>query len=290
MNRRKRFIQIKMMCFCIFFISVLITSGYCHGDIHLSITRVTKEIKNHPDSANLYYTRAQFYQTDQDFDRSMADYLHAIQLDPTIIHVNFELAKLCLQHGYVSTAMIYINTFLDVHPNHGKARFTKSLIFSALENNHEALNEIKNGINNIPDPEPEHFLMASNTELLLDSTRIEEALSWLREGERILGKNIVMAQNYIQLCKTYKKWDLALMKVKEIMTYFPRKEKWLFEKGHIFELSGKFEESKEMYIDCINTIHELPTKFRKTPAMLYLLSEAISGRDRVAKMSTIKNN
>lgn len=257
------------------------TIGFAHGDIHIAIKQVTQEIKMAPDSAILYFNRGQLYKSDGDFENSKKDFEYAFSMDERLDRVDFELAKLYLEHGYLYDAHQHIDLFLEHYPKHGVARFTRSLILSAEEKNGAALDEMKMAISDMEAPESEHFLLAAQTELVIDSQRIDAALDWFQEGEKVLGRSIVLAEKYIDLSMKYEQWDLAMSKVEEVLSYFPRKEKWLLKKAQIYTLSGQKELAKNFYVQTINTIQQLPRKFRNTPAMLYLMAEAIGGRDRI---------
>ena len=266
--------------FILFFLSWEI-SGFAHGDIHIAIKQVTQEIQMAPDSAILYFNRGQLYKSDGDFEHSKLDFEYALELDESLDRVDFELAKLYLEHGDPNYALEHIDLFLKHYPKHGVARFTRSLILSAEEKNSAALDEMKIAISDMEAPESEHFLLAAQTELVIDSNRIDEALGWFQEGEKILGRSIVLAEKYIDKSMKYQKWELAMSKVEEVLSYFPRKEKWLLKKAQIYALSGQKELAKNFYVQTINTIQQLPQKFRNTPAMLYLMAEAIGGRDQI---------
>src|SRR5687767_3873416 len=61
-------------------IGVACASG--HGDLHLQIVEITKEIEKSPKNAELYMRRAELHRAHLDFDASQADYDYVYTLDP----------------------------------------------------------------------------------------------------------------------------------------------------------------------------------------------------------------
>jgi tetratricopeptide (TPR) repeat protein len=140
-----------------------------HGEVHLLIAEVTEQIRADPQNGELYFTRGRLYQVDGDFDNAMVDYLVALQLDTSLVMVPYFQSKLCFEHGMMDRAMVYIDQLLERFPQHAKGRYLRSLISIAMEHNRSALDDIRMAIVLLDPVEPEHFLLAANAELQIDS-------------------------------------------------------------------------------------------------------------------------
>lgn len=259
-----------------------ITVGQAHGDIHIAISEVTEQIRTDPNNGSLYLKRAQYYQIDGNFELAMVDYLVAEQLDSTLTVVKYHLATLCLDHNLLERGMFYINTFLDLHPDHPKGRYVRSLISIALDQNRPALDDLRIAISLLDNPEPSHFMLAAEAELQIPGPdQLQRALSWYTLGEEYLGFNIVLSQMYAQTAAEHGAYDLALDKIDEIMRHFHRKEKWLLIKGEILESAGYRVEAYIHFARAVSEISDLPPKYRNTRAIMYIEQAAIAGIERL---------
>ena len=260
-----------------------------HGDIHLAIAEVTRQLATDPDNPELYFQRGQFYRQDGDFAHAKADFLKARQLEPDLVAADLELANLHLEHNQLDSAYRYIQRFMLAAPDHVSGRFTRSLILIAMDRTPEAMNDIATGIEMLREPRPAHFLLAARTTLLIDSSRIDEAFGWLEYGEEILGPSIVLTEKHIELATLTGAFDRALARIDQVLLDFPRAEKWEFKKADILEQMGAFDRARAHYERCLEAIRQLPPRHRYTRAMTGLAAAALSGRDRMAARTTGKH-
>ncbi len=258
-----------------------------HGPVHEAIKRLTKKIEMHPDSANLYFSRGQYYVIDDDFNNAYCDYKIALKLAPEKeVFTQLLYAKLYNHFNKPRLAFFYVNQFLESHPNSNDGLITRASTYFLLGNEKSALIDIEKMLQQNFEAKPDYYYQISDAIIKHDSTEYQEAIHWLRKGEERLGFNIALKSKIIDILVRFKNHDEAINEIDSIINQLQRKEKWIIEKAKILEKQNKYSEAYQLYEKAFTDIQSLPNRHKSTVAAMKMEAEAIEG---MIRLQEIKN-
>lgn len=269
------------LLFAVVFLSLLPPIVQAHGDVHVLIDLVSKEIEKTPNNPDLFLKRGQLYTEDRDFKNARKDYLHARNLQPDLYLSDLLLAELYAEHQKADSALIWVNLFLKKHPNDGNALITRAGIYTLLSSPTLAQQDIEQAFQKLKNPSTKHYTFIAKTIIKADSTQIDEALKWLHLGQQRIGFDIVLLETEIKLATKAGRYQHAIGVTNDVMQRFPRKEKWLYQKGQILEKACQNKAALKEYEATLSAINQLPLRFRKTSKMIELEALALEGIHRL---------
>lgn len=246
-----------------------------HGDLGEEIERVSMDIKNAPNNSRLYLKRGQLYTKHLEYTAAKSDLSKARQLDVHLVITDLLMAKIFSATHEPNTALAYINSFLKNQPNQPDGLIIRSGIFHQLQQETAAQKDLEVALYNLKSPSPKHYIAIAESFLRADSLNIAPALDWLEKGQNQFGFDIVLAEKKLALLIQYQRYNRALETIERLIVKFPRPEKWLFQKGEIFEKLDKIENARFYYQKTLESIDRLPMRLQMTKKMLALTASSI---------------
>lgn len=254
-----------------------------HGDLAEQIQLLTNRIELAADNPNLYVQRGQLYAQHREYQAAIKDFRKARQLRPDLFITDLLLAKVLAAQKRPQIALSSINTFLQIHPNHLDGLIIRAGIHQQLDKNVAAQKDFEQAILQNSKVQPKHYIAIAENFLAADSSNIEPALSWLAKGQTQFGFDIVLKQKEVEILVQHKLYKEALQSIDVILTHFPRKEKWLFQKGQIFEKDQTPKQARLQYKATLAAIAQLPKRVQLTKRMLALEAKTIERLQIVKK-------
>lgn len=247
--------------------SLSVPRAQAHGDMHLQIVEVTKQIEQTPKKAELYLRRGELSRAHQDWDSAQADYDRAQALDPHLAGIDFARGSLFLEANWLQSAQVALDRFLAQSTNHVEALVARARTLVKLNQPVPAARDYGRALAFATEPRPDLYIERALALSAGDKPALAEALQGLDEGIRKLGPLITLQLYAIDLEVRLKHADGALARLDQVMAQSPRKEAWLARRGEILQEAGRAVEAKAAFEASLKAIASLPTARRHVPAM-----------------------
>lgn len=251
--------------------SVQITMA--HGPIHEKIEKVTKQIKRHPEDADLYIERAGYYKIDDDFDKSFADYQMARILNPNLTTIDFLLAELFHEFNYNHSALVCIKSFEKLKINQAEALQLKASIFHKLSSPDSALHYAKAAYPHITKARTHFFLSIKDYVLAADSTNYADAMRWLKTGKERLPFDMVVQEVMVDLALQFGDLNTAKQHCEEQIPHLKRQEYWYFKLADVNLKMGDKVSALNNLNSSLNCINQLSRHHRNTSYIKSLIQQ-----------------
>ncbi|HKQ37629.1 MAG TPA: tetratricopeptide repeat protein [Verrucomicrobiae bacterium] len=245
-------------------------SACAHGDLHLQIVEVTKEIEKAPRNAELYMRRAELHRAHYDWDLAQADFDYALALDPKLPFIDLARARMFLEANWPLSCKTAVDKFLVKNPDHWEGRMIRARALAKLNRGIEAAEDFTKSIAKSPDGRPELFLERAQALASAGKDHIDEAIRGLDEGIQSMGALVTLELYAMDLETENGRFDAGLKRLDAIMAKAPRKETWLERRGNILRQAGKPEDARKAYQAALDAMKTLPPARRNVPAMVDL--------------------
>ncbi|MCI0744901.1 MAG: tetratricopeptide repeat protein [Verrucomicrobia subdivision 3 bacterium] len=278
------------MRFWLFLLS-LVAAGeaLAHGDLHLQIAEVTRQIEKNPKNAELYLKRGELHRAHQEWDPAQADYDRALVLDPSLHVIDFTRGRMFLEANWPHSAKICLDRFLLRQTNHVEARVARARALVKLTKHLEAARDYTAAIQQSAAGRPELYIERAQALTEEGTNHFGEALRGLDEGMQKLGTLVTLQLYAIDIELKQKKYDAALDRLEKVAAQSPRKETWLARRGEILQQAGRNPEARRAYEDALKAMASLPPARRNVPAMVELerrIKEALAQTSKPEAGST----
>jgi tetratricopeptide (TPR) repeat protein len=258
----------------VFRVFVLVLLGvapaFGHGDLHLQIVEITKEIEKSPRSTELYMRRGELHRAHLDWDAAQADYDYAFSLDPKLPMIDLARGRLFLEANWPLSCKTAVDRFLAKNPDNYEGLTIRARALVKLNRRLEAAQDYTKAIVKAPEGRPELFLERAQALATEGKEHVDEALKGLEEGIQKMGPLVTLNLYAMDLETENARYDAALKRLDDVMAKAPRKETWLERRGNILRQAGKPAEAREAYRAALEAMKTLPATRRNVPAMLDL--------------------
>jgi len=253
-------------------VSILMpTSVLAHGDLHMQIEQVSKEIRTQP-KADLYLKRGELYRAHREYDAALKDYDLAASADVAMSAVDLCRGKALLESGRPEQAREALNRFLEKTPTHGEGFLTRARAQSELKQYRQAAQDYSRSIELTKEVRPEHFLERS--QVLVKAGDLKEALKGLDAGMARLGGIATLQSAAIEIDLQEQRYDAALARVDRLLAAAERKESQLIRRAEILHKTGREAEAQQAYRQALTAIEALPARLRSKKATQELEQKA----------------
>jgi predicted Zn-dependent protease len=242
--------------------------GFCHGDLHEQITRISERIAAAPGDADLLLRRAELHRLHRDWSAAEKDYARAALLAPDSAGVPFGRAKLHFERRRPRAALGELNQLLSAQPNHVEALVMRARVQRQLGRNKTAAIDFARATAAAPEPQPEYYL--EGAEALAAAGELQRGASVLADGLARLGPVPALVLAAIELDLRLRRFDSALLRIDRAIQASPRKELWLERRGDVLKSAGRPAESAQAYRDALAAIAALSPRLRNTRSMVEL--------------------
>ena len=238
-----------------------------HGDLHLQIVGLTKDIEKDAKNPELYLRRGELHRAHSDWDAAQADYDHAFALDPKMEMIDLAKGRMFLEANWPLSAKIALDRFLVGHPDHAEALVARARTFVKLNQRLAAAKDYTKALAKSSEGRPELYLERAQALATEGKQHVDEALKGLDEGIQKLGPLVTLQLYAIDLEVESKRFDAALARLETVMAKAPRKETWLERRGNILREAGRNTEARQAYEAALKAMDTLPPVRRNVPAM-----------------------
>ena len=247
-----------------------VLSAFGHGDIHLQIEEVTKEIQKAPRDPELYMRRADLHRAHSEWDAAQADYDYAFALNPKLPTIDLLRGRMFLEANWPLSCKIALDRFLAKHPEHSEGLTIRARALVKLNRRLEAAQDYTKAIARANEGRPELYLERAQALTAEGKAHVDEAIKGLDEGVQKMGPLVTLQLYAMDLETENGRYDAALKRLDEVMAKAPRKETWLERRGNILRQAGKRDEARAAYQAGLDAMKTLPPARRNVPAMLEL--------------------
>ena len=267
------------ICVLVMSFIFLVLPGFlrAHGDVEEQIEALTKQIHQDRGNSRLYLKRGELHRVQQEWTAAEADYSRAARLGLGLTVVELARARMLFESGRASAALPRVDRYLTAEPGSIEARVLRARILAKLSRGLEAAREFTRAIEQLSEPQPEHYIERARALFGEGPQHLDEALRGLDEGIQKLGPLVTLELLAIDLELKGKTYDAALGRLEAIAAQSPRQETWLARRGEILLQAGRPAEARLAFRAALEAVEILPPGRRWTPATVEL-----EGRVRAA--------
>jgi predicted Zn-dependent protease len=258
-------------------------AGLGHGDMHLQIQEVTKELEKQPRNAALYLKRGELFRAHGDMDSAHADLERVAALEPKMEVLPLARGRLFYEANWPQSAKIALDYFIRGHTNHVEALALRARCLVKMGQRLDGVHDYTRAIAAAADPQPELYLERAQALNDEGPDYYPEAVKGLEEGMIKMGPLVTLQLYAIDLEVKQKKYDSALSRLDKASAASPRKETWLARKGEILQTAGRTDQASDAFRAALKAISQLPDTRRNVPAMQELQKRINAVLQAIAK-------
>ena len=241
-----------------------------HGAIHEKIEETTEKIEKNPNDPNLYVERAGYYKVDGDFDKSYADYQHALNIDNSLKTIDLLIAELMYHFDYYNAALAAAKSFEKQNINTAECLLLQAKIFDKLFQADSALFYAEAAYPHHTKPNTQYFVQVKEYVLFADKTNYEKAKFWMMEGKKRLPYDLVIQEEYVELAMKFSDYSTAESLCLEQIPKLKRKEYWQYLLATVYDQKGDSAQAQDYLNQALRSIDKLPRHHKSTAYIINL--------------------
>ncbi len=227
--------------------------------------------------ARLYQLRGEEYLVVRDWEKALADFRRARQLQPSGIRVSLPMARVFYEQSEYERALDAIDRYLHRYADDEEGLLLRSHILQELGRDRDALRDLERALSRRSAAQPEIGLVLYRAELQGRLGEWSAAIQGIDEAEAVLGRLLVLENKRIDLLRKKGDIEAALAVLERVLARVPRKERWLLLKAQLLEQAGRLPEAKRQYQGVLDMLDRLPARLSRVPAMKNLRKQAQQG-------------
>lgn len=239
-----------------------------HGDAHVLILDVNRQLETRPKEATLWLRRGELFRLDGNWTNALRDIERALELDPKLDMAVLERGRLHFDAGQPNQATNYLTQFLTRYPSNAVALLVRARSLVWLGDHRNAIRDFSEAIRCSPDSGPDLYLERAAACRALSARGLEEAIAGLEEGLKTVGPVLSLQIAAMDYELELKRWDSALLRLDKLLAHAPRKDRWLMRRAEILLLAGREGEAREEWKRARTEFESLPERMRSTRAGL----------------------
>jgi tetratricopeptide (TPR) repeat protein len=244
-----------------------------HSGVHEQIEDASRRIAAAPGNPQGYVQRGDLYRIHRDWDRALADFGTALQLDATAAGAELGLGRTRLDQGAPQQALPHLNRALARQPGNVRALVTRAQAWRALGKPLTAAADYSRAIEHFPEPGkplPEYYLERARAWAAAGDPHLGKALQGLDEGLQVLGNIQTLALYAVELETRRGNVAGALLRLDPLLAGATRKEFLLLARGDILAAANREQEARQNFLAAQAAIAALPPRHRHTRSMQQL--------------------
>jgi tetratricopeptide (TPR) repeat protein len=206
---------------------------------------ITKEIEKTPTNAKLYLKRAEQFRQQREWKKSLLDYAKAAALDPSLVEVDRERAKLFLRTGRNQEASEAIARFLSNLPDDPEGIVIQGRILMGLGKFGESAASFTKAIQLGFEPAPDLYLERLSVQERDPAVKPAQKLAGLDEGIRKLGSIPSLELKAIELERSSGNLEGALSRIDGLLGKAEAKELWLEHRADLLVRMKRRSEARD---------------------------------------------
>jgi tetratricopeptide (TPR) repeat protein len=274
----------KSAALTIYWICFSFISLWAHGDVHVRIVALTKEIKMHPDSAELYLLRGELFHVDEQYKEATSDFKRAKRkgLDSFRLHLAF--AKNYQKTRQYKKALAHLERILSIEPQQVMALRLKGNVLLDKKDYCGARIPLKQVIAIVDERLVENYLdLASACQQCAAVGARQEAVAVIEKGIADLGPLLAFYEALKAMAIQQQDYKTAIAQQNNIIHYSIRKERPYFERALLYMYIEDKKSALEDLQMSQDLITQLPTRFQQMEAMLQLQQQIAEALQQLNK-------
>lgn len=247
-----------------------------HGDVHLRIESLSRQIELNPKSADLYYKRGELYFAHEDYRAAIRDFKRS-QRNGCNDAINFALALSYFQCGSLNKSQHYLHGLFYSGKYDGKVYHLMAKLLE-LRKDYRASAEIYQTIIDSS--------LYIRPEVYIDLARIYHRQGFFKQEIDLYLKAIdlkgFLPAFYKPLLELYEEQNLygdAIQLLGEVIEKMDRKEFLIYQRGLLFRKTGDLSGFRCDMKRAIRVIQELPPHLRNQSSVQNLEQEILAQLD-----------
>lgn len=267
---------------CVLPVLMLLVAGSAcaHGDTHVQIEALDKQIVGAPRSIELLLRRAEIRRGHREFDVADADYALVLEINPAEPEVHWLRARSRLEAGKPKLALAELDEFIRTRPTHPSARLARARTYDALSRYADAAAEFTEAIAQFTEPQPDFYLERLRAQQAAGMGS-PQRLAGIRQGIVQIGPIPAFEDAAFEIELEMRDWDAALARIDRRAASAARKEYWHFRRAKVLAQAGKKADAVVEFQRCLKAIDALPSGLGNTIAISTLGRDAKSEIERL---------
>lgn len=244
----------------------MLQTALAHGDAHLQITELDRQILTNSRNPKLFLRRGELNRLDGNWTNALADLDRAAALDPRLDAVLLERGRVYFDAGQPEKATNFLSQFIRLNPTNAVARLTRARTYLWMAQAPRAIEDYDAAIRFSPSPGPDLFLERASAQRSLGESGLEQALGGLVEGIQLHGPIVSLEMAALELEVELKRWESALKRLDRVSAAAPRRDRWLMRRAEILESAGRANEALEAWKEARREFQALPERMQTSKA------------------------
>ncbi len=247
-----------------------------HPGFDDEIDGITQKIYDDPDNAELYWLRGDVNRIYRHWDRALADFQMAREIDPELYKSDLGIGRSYYDQGFYLEATTYLNQFLAQEPNNIRGLLIRARARHQLGQYLRAADDYTLAIKQFRSPQkptPVFYLERARALESAGDSYVDDAIKGLEEGLQVLGPIITLDLYAVDLETKRRNYDAALQRMDRIIKRSARKEAYLVRRSKILMQAGRMGEARQDLHASKDAIEKLPRSRRSSGAIKQIRAE-----------------
>lgn len=239
-----------------------------HEGLEEAIERVTAELAETPDAADLYLRRSVLHRLHGDLEACALDLDRAAEREPELAGLPLGRSRLARAGGHWAVALHWVDLELRAESIAPDLRYEalelRAELLKSAGRPTEALAAWTTAIDAHPAPSPDWFLARAALQ------EPEAALEGLDAGLIRIGDSVSLLLAACDFEETLGRTDAACARLQRIADASARPESWLARQGDLLVRAGRPADARKKYLVARARLEDLPRRQRMTASMRHL--------------------
>lgn len=267
-------VLIRKLCYCTIVLCLMSSFGFSHGDLHDRIVKVSKQIKQHPDSSYLYFKRGKLYYQHEDFEKSLKDLKTAEAMGYSSTDQRLQMVQTYYRLDDFDSSISYANLILAEQAFNVNALKLKGRNLFAQKKFKASALAFEDVITHSKESFPENYMdVAASWQATEDSIGLEKARAALESGIEKLGQIISLYDELIAITIKQNDWPSAIKYQNQVIKFSPRKERPYLKLSDIHLLEKNYTMAYSSLKMAQFHFDRLPLRIKRSAAMIAFQDE-----------------
>ena len=261
-----------------------------HGDLTWRIAEATadieRELKKPVDGherAKVFLARGELYRLSRLWEKATRDYDLAQAYDPKLPAIPLARGRMFFESGRPAQARSILEDFLRLFPGHPQALALHGQVLVALGFGARAVESLDRALEQLDQPEPDHYLARADILAGLGGKQLPRALQGLDQGIARLGPLVSLDTRAIELELALGHYDRALRRIDRQAAATIRKDIWLARRAEVLDRAGRRRQARDARQEALRIMTTLPAHLQARPATLQLRQRLLATSTPVAR-------
>lgn len=245
----------------------LLRLTFAHPEIEAQLAHVSGEIDRLPASAELYLQRGHLHCVHRDWQKGLADFRQAAELDPQLHRVQRAIGRLHLEADKPKQALAQLEQFLKLAPGDPEGLILRGRAQGKLGAPLKAVADFDQALPKLRRPTPELFIERAQFLIADGEKNRQRALAGIAEGIEKLGDLYTLHRFAAELEISAGQPEAALRRARQLLHKSKGQISWRLLEAELLTSMKQPGEARTAYHQALEKIASLPPHRRRTPAV-----------------------